>query len=64
MANLAIRKIKADLRDMEKSGEISKEIRWTVGKKVQKLYDKGLKDYEKLFEKTIKFITDEKKEGK
>ncbi len=64
MANLSIRKVKAGLRDMEKSGEISKEIRWTVGKKVQKLYDDGLKDYEKLFKKTIKLINDEKKEEK
>jgi len=56
MANLSIRRIKNELRDMEKRGEIDKPMRWLAGSEAQELYNDGLRDYEELLRKTLEFI--------
>lgn len=60
MANLAIRRVKNDLRDMESTSQINKSLRWDAGKEAQKLYDRGLRDYEELLQKVSVFIEQEK----
>ncbi len=64
MANLSIRKVKNEIRDMENKEEISKELRWAAGRKAQELYDDGLRDYETLLVETKSFINEKIKGGK
>lgn len=50
------RRAKRKLRELEIEGHISKQIRWSGGKKVDELYNSGITDYDTLWAAVCEFI--------